>query len=71
MRGLSMQNWMQASALVLAVATLVAAAPTARPAVGQCADQSRLTMRAERLKTVGQQEQIKNLHRACGIAGPR
>jgi hypothetical protein len=28
-------------------------------------------MRAERLKTIGQQEQIKNLYRACEIADPR
>ena len=36
-----------------------------------CADQSYLTMRAERLKTIGQQEQIKNLYRACESAAPR
>jgi Haem-binding uptake, Tiki superfamily, ChaN len=36
-----------------------------------CADQSYLAMRAERLKAIGQQDQIKNLHRACGMAGPR
>jgi hypothetical protein len=36
-----------------------------------CADQSYLTMRTERLKTIGQQEQVRNLYRACEIAPPR